>query len=284
MPNFHQDFNVVDISRELGQGVNSITNGAPLPVAEEININAGSPLEMLVNPNHSLYNLDLERAGKQAEIYFDDVLFPIAPSKMQTRIKDKNVIIDLASGGELEVLNDAGLTEWSFDLRLPLIEYPFAQYQGGFKNPKFYLDKLEKLKVEKSTFQFIVLRTFDSELDTMVERATLGDYEIVEDAGESNHYMMINVTVRKFNPLKTKDVSVKKVVVDSEEKVEVTEELKREEDLPEKPNDYVVKSGDTLYMICKQFLGDGERYREIATLNNISNPNLIFPEQVIRFV
>lgn len=48
------------------------------------------------------------------------------------------------------------------------------------------------------------------------------------------------------------------------------------------PTLYVVKKGDTLWAIAKQFLGDPLRYPELATLNNIKNPNLIYIGQEIR--
>ena len=45
---------------------------------------------------------------------------------------------------------------------------------------------------------------------------------------------------------------------------------------------YTVKSGDTLSAIAKKYLGDASRYNEIATLNKIANPNLIYVGQVIK--
>ena len=48
------------------------------------------------------------------------------------------------------------------------------------------------------------------------------------------------------------------------------------------PLTYTVKSGDCLWRICKKYLGDGNKYKEIAQLNGIVNPNLIYPGQVIR--
>lgn len=45
---------------------------------------------------------------------------------------------------------------------------------------------------------------------------------------------------------------------------------------------YVVKSGDTLWGIAKRFCGRGDLYRVIAKENNIKNPNLIYPGQVIK--
>lgn len=45
---------------------------------------------------------------------------------------------------------------------------------------------------------------------------------------------------------------------------------------------YTVVSGDTLSAIAQRELGDANRYMEIANLNNIENPNLIYAGQVLR--
>lgn len=45
---------------------------------------------------------------------------------------------------------------------------------------------------------------------------------------------------------------------------------------------YIVQKGDTLWAISKRFLGDPYRYPELASLNNIKNPNLIYPGQEIK--
>lgn len=47
---------------------------------------------------------------------------------------------------------------------------------------------------------------------------------------------------------------------------------------------YTVQSGDTLWGIAKRFLGDGNRYPELAQINGISNPDVIQVGQVIRLV
>lgn len=47
------------------------------------------------------------------------------------------------------------------------------------------------------------------------------------------------------------------------------------------PRTHTVVSGDTLWAIAEQYLGDGNRYTEIAQLNNIANPDLINVGQVI---
>ncbi|BDH57858.1 hypothetical protein MTP03_27970 [Tsukamurella sp. PLM1] len=47
------------------------------------------------------------------------------------------------------------------------------------------------------------------------------------------------------------------------------------------PRTHTVASGDTLWAIAEQYLGDGNRYTEIAQLNGIANPDLINVGQVI---
>lgn len=45
---------------------------------------------------------------------------------------------------------------------------------------------------------------------------------------------------------------------------------------------YVVKRGDTLWAISEKYLGSGSKYPQIAQENNIKNPNLIYPGQVLK--
>ena len=44
---------------------------------------------------------------------------------------------------------------------------------------------------------------------------------------------------------------------------------------------HTVVAGDTLFNIAAQYLGDGNRYTELAAANNIANPDHIEVGQVI---
>ena len=92
--------------------------------------------------------------------------------------------MNLMNESEINFLKKAGLTEISFDLLLPNVKYPFATYKDGFVGAKFFLDKLEELKVNAKPFQFIVTRTFPDErvlFDTNM-KVSLEDYTIKEDS------------------------------------------------------------------------------------------------------
>ena len=45
---------------------------------------------------------------------------------------------------------------------------------------------------------------------------------------------------------------------------------------------YVVQKGDSLWRIAEKVLGDGRRWKELAQVNGIRNPDMIRPGQVIR--
>lgn len=63
--------------------------------------------------------------------------------------------------------------------------------------------------------------------------------------------------------------------------VKTTKQVKKEV-AAENVINYTVKKGDTLWAIAKQYLGSGTKYPQIASENNIKNPNLIYPGQVFK--
>ena len=144
--------------------------------------------------------------------YLGKMLCPIAPSKLQIKIGNNNKTITLINEGEVNILKQAGLTDISFDLLLPNVEYPFANYKSGFENAKYFLDELEKMKTDKNPFQFVVTRTFpDGKMlfDTNM-KVSLESYDIKEGAGEFSAVLVVsteafgfvssNVTLQVFVP------------------------------------------------------------------------------------
>ena len=120
------------------------------------------------------------------KLYLDGVLFPVAPSKVTVKINNQNETVTLINEGEANILKAAGLSDVEFDLLLPNTEYPFALYPETFRNARFYLDKLEELKLQKKSFQYIMTRAFPNNKKLFHTNMTvsLEDYSIVDDAGE----------------------------------------------------------------------------------------------------
>lgn len=203
------------------------------------------------------------------KVFIDGVLLPVSPTKIKTTINNKNETIDLINEGEVSIPKSPGLTDIEFEALLPNAKYPFATYQKGFKNAKHFLDKLEKLKLNKSTFQFIITRRSPNGkqlFDTNIT-CTLEDYVIDEDA-ENVLDVVVTIRLKQYKAFKIKTVTVKKPATTSKKKKKPT--VKKKTTRPAKKTTtktYTIKRGDTLWAIAKKHLGNPLRYKEIYKLN-----------------
>jgi LysM repeat protein len=209
------------------------------------------------------------------------ILMPVAPSKISTKIKNKNRTITLINEGEANILKSAGLQEISFNMMIPAYKYPFALYLGGIFLPiSYYLEILEKLKNDRKPFQLIIIREgilgslgFDTNL-----KVSLEDYQILEDAGNGRD-ISVSVKLKQYQEKVNTAVRVVATALGGTKYI-----LGKVRDTSSKVAEktYKVKEGDTLYTIAKKELGNGEKYRELVTLNKLGNPREIEVGQVIR--
>lgn len=217
-------------------------------------------------------------------MYLDGVALPVTPSKLEMKIKNQNKTINLINEGEINILKDAGLTEITFEVAIPHVKYPYAIYPSGFKTADFYLGKFEQLKTSKKPFQFICSRVSPSKkllFDTNI-KVSLEDYRIKEDASFGQELKVI-IKLKQYKNYGTKLVNIKTQQQTAVQVASATVQKPRPAETAPKLKTYTVKQGDTLWAIAKKYLGDGNRYTEIYNLNKnkISNPNLIYPGQIL---
>lgn len=213
--------------------------------------------------------------------FMGNTQLPVAPAKLQVKISNKNKTLDLINNGEVNILKTPGLTEVSFEVLLPNLQYPFANYFEGFKKADYYLSSFEKLKKSLKPFQFIVCRMtprYEFLFDTNL-KVTLEDYEIIEDA-DNGFDVVASIRLKQYKPYATKVLNVKSDK-DGVKTASVDQKRETNKEIAQK---YKAIAGQTLFEICKKQLGDGSRWQEIAKLNNIINPNLLDLGQVIKFV
>jgi len=213
--------------------------------------------------------------------FLDGVQFPVAPKELILKINNKNETLTLIDDGEVNLLKKAGLTEIEFEVLLPNVKYPFAVYPNGYQPASYYLNKLEQLKVNQKPFTFIVNRMkpngqllFDTNMLVSLE-----DYEIQEDA-DNGFDVIVPIRLKQYRPWGTKILKMQSAPQTQVKSVKV--EKQRDTSTKSIPKTYTVKRGDTLWAIAKKELGDGSKYTELAKLNNIKNPNLIYPGQVLK--
>lgn len=199
-------------------------------------------------------------------IYFDKVLLPVAPSKIKTKISNKNKTIELINEGEVNILKEAGLTEIQFDIVLPNTRYPFAQYPNGFKKAIYYLDIFEKYKKSKKPFQFIISRTLPNGTVPFYTnmKMSLEDYSIEDNVNEGfDTKVSINLTQYREYGTKTVDISayIRKPAVTT------TKKRTSGSGANTTGTAYKIVSGDTLWNIAKKKLGNGSKWTTIYNAN-----------------
>lgn len=214
------------------------------------------------------------------DLYINKVIFPVTPSKVDIKVTGNNKTVTLMNDGEINVLKNPGLSEISFDLLLPNVQYPFAKYRDGFKIAKHYLDILEDLKVNKKIFQFILSRhilskthgRFGHALYSTNIKVTLEDYTIKEDAKEGFD-IVVSVKLKQYREYGTKTYKIDK------KKKTKKKSSKRTAKSTNKKTTYKTKKGDTLWKIAKKHYGDGQAYTFIFDANKkkITNSNKIKP-------
>lgn len=212
--------------------------------------------------------------------YMSGILMPVAPSKINTKINNKNKTITLINEGEVNILKQPGLQEISFEILIPAVKYPFARYLISFMPIAYYLQILRLLKERAKPFQFIIIREgtlgsigFDTNL-----KVSLEDYQIIENA-DNGRDVVVSIRLKEYKEkqnLLARDIKLE----DGTTGIKL-EKVRESTNIIDKV--YKIKPGETLYQICKKYLGDGEKFREIAKLNSLSNFNSIDVGQVIRF-
>ena len=214
------------------------------------------------------------------DFYIDSLMLPYAPEKLTLNIEGANKTVDLINIGQVNILKNLKLTDIEFEFTIPNTKYSYVK---EFKEQNIYLSKLEELITSKKPFRFIVSRAKGqgSFLDDTNMLVSLENYKIIEDA-KAGFDITISVKLRQYKEYGTKKVTISKdnKKIDNK-KISVKSKNIRTAKAPIKT--YTVKQGDTLWAICKKQLGDGEKYKEVAKKNNISNPNIIRAGQVIKF-
>lgn len=214
------------------------------------------------------------------KFYLSNILLPVPPEKLELKIKNNNKTLDLINDGEINILKNAGLTEISFDILLPNTRYPFANYEDGYKEASYYLEEIEKLKVNKNPFQFIVTRTkpnnvlmFDTNMKVAIE-----DYTIKEEAKEGFD-VSVSIKLKQYREYATKTMEI---TIKQERPVATQTQARPVSNSNNTSTSYTVVKGDCLWKIAKRFYGIGSRWTEIYNANKskIKNPNLIYPGQV----
>ena len=215
-------------------------------------------------------------------IFFDmegvTIRLPVNPSEFSIKTKSSNKTYELVNIGEISIIKDIPLRDVSFKSFFPESpNYPWVVTKNQFKYPSFYLNKFKEYKESKKPVRFIITRKGNNVKTNML--VTIEDFTETETAGTLGQWDY-SINLKEYREYSSKKLVVQKSSISSA-KVEIISTQDERPTTKVPPKQYTVKSGDTLWVIAKKELNNGSRYTEIASLNNISNPNLIYVDQVL---
>lgn len=205
-------------------------------------------------------------------LYIDHVLFPVAPTSLRMETEVNNTLVSLIDGSSVSLKGGKGLKKISFELLLPMSEYPFAIYEAGFKDGSYFAHELERIAEENNPVWFDVYRTLPNMKNTYLTNLLVlpEKINITEDA-ENGTDLKAEIVLREYRSVPT--------AISAETKKDTYST--RESDF-EVPSTHTVKSGDSLWYIAKKYYDDSSMYSYIAKINSIEYPYTIYVGQKIK--
>ncbi|WP_458398544.1 LysM peptidoglycan-binding domain-containing protein [Anaerotignum sp.] len=218
-----------------------------------------------------MYRLYLKQDGKQ-------ILLPVTPAEIEMKTGNRNKAVYILNFGEMNLAKKPGLQEIRFTALLPGRRYSFVQAEDGFHEPEYFLNCFKEYKATAKPVQLILFRRladgtqlFCGNMDVLLE-----DYTVTEKGGEQGDFW-VEMCWKEWKTAKSIRYSVK-----GQNGGNVLVEQGKERQAKTPAVTYTVKKGDCLWNIAKKQLGDGTKYKEIAQKNGISDPNRIYPGQVLK--
>lgn len=207
-------------------------------------------------------------------MYLDDdsstFALPLSPEEFTTKVGNKNKTVDLIEMGETNIIKKIGLRDFSFSIVLPK-DSQLCDDESLCREPIFFLNKFREFKTEKKVVCMVITRDMpdgSSIFNGNIE-VTLEDYTVTEKAGEPGDFY-VDLNFKEYKRIAVIKTNVTENAT-KDGKTEVTQVEQRA--AREAAESYTVKQGDSLWSIAKLQLNDGSRYREIASLNGITDYN-----------
>lgn len=216
--------------------------------------------------------------------FLGDLMLPVSPEKITLKIDNKNKTINLINEGEVNIIKTPGLTEVSFDARLPNVSYPFANYDTSltdsiissllgssfsFKKADYFVSRFEQAKVRKTPFRLIIIRMtpqFKMLGDTNL-LVTLEEYNTLEDA-KNGFDVVVPLRFKQYRPFSTKELT-KTTNANGEEVYTVKETRVTTKEVPKA---YQIRNEQSIWEACKRASGGSLEWQAVAGLNGLSNP------------
>lgn len=211
---------------------------------------------------------------------------PINPEEIKVSSSMAIEKYEVLKLGQIAVPSNMELKEYSFECEFPLQRGDgpphYVPDTDEFHNPEYFLNAFDKWKNKLTPVQFIAGRYSNSvaelESDSINTFVLIEELTITEKAGEEgDKYVSFKLLeYKKYGKILAPDEV--DGVTGKKKKAKATDSN------PKSTGYYVVKSGDSLWSIAKNYYSDGSKSNVIYNVNKdkIKNPNLIKAGQKLK--
>lgn len=188
----------------------------------------------------------------------ENIKLPIVPSEFHIKSGKNSNSVTLLGFGEISDSGTPTLRTWSISSIFPKTKYKICT--GSIKsNPYDYVALVEKLKRDNIICQYIITKT------NIDMRCTIEEFEYWENDGSGDVYYTMTFKEHKeikLSTLSNTNMTSSVFYMNSDYTLDTTKE-----------NKLVVREGDNIIKIAKQYLGDSSKYEDILAKNGLSNPD-----------
>ncbi len=193
---------------------------------------------------------------------------PVTPGSIEIGESGQGKTYDIENLGEINVIKNPKLSEYSFTGIFPAAAYPFVSSSVLFE-PRVYIDYILRWMGLKSPIRFVFTgKSFD-----INEAVSIEKFDWKETAGRSGD-IEYSLKLKKYVFYAPKRVTVVRQSTPAIEAPIVQKEKPKRANERETPSTYTMVPGDTLWIVAKKALDDGSRWRDIQSLNSIPDSQL----------
>lgn len=200
-----------------------------------------------------------EKAGRE-------LVLPVTPAGYTWSHPNRVETIQLDQIGEINLPGGAMMGSCTLDrVLLPAKLYAFCN-PGAVADPYTYLEQLERWSDEGTVVRFLISGTPVNE-PVLIESIDQGEQD-----GTNDLYVTIRMKQYQKPEVPVLAVSGGGAQTSRDDSTGASQE-----------RTYTVQRGDTLWGIAQKYYGSGLSYKRLASANSdqIKNPNLIYPGQVL---
>ncbi|MFJ8099410.1 LysM peptidoglycan-binding domain-containing protein [Lysinibacillus sp. NPDC096212] len=191
---------------------------------------------------------------------------PVNPADVNVKNAGDGETFKISKLGSVNVPKDVELKEFDFECFFPGQNYHFLE--TSFREPSFYIEKLEKWMREKEPVRYI----YADGSFSINELVTIESFPYKESYGSSDvDYTLALKKYVPFAPKKLKVAQPKPATNASTDnpKQAVKKDVPPPQNQKTVPQTYTLVKGDSLWKVAQKYTGNGNNYLELAKLNGI---------------